>query len=287
MNHVQGSTDSLVKSFQHVSSLRTVKRIVSQWTRFGTPIYDQIVQAALQSFLPNLVRQSLHQHLLQYNIEPLSKHFLNHEIKRTKLDGKEYIEIHDVRVPVCTDADVNLIPEVVFFENPQQTKVIYEILKDYTLGYHCLLIGNQGVGKNKIADYILQILRLPRQYLQLHRDSTVQQLTTIPAFENGKLVAVDSPLVKAIVKGHILVLDEADKAPAHVLSVLKGLLQHKQLILNDGRKIIDDPSIKDANVIQMHPNFRMFVLANRPGFPFLGNDFYRELGDLFSRYNFK
>jgi len=26
----------------------------------------------------------------------------------------------------------------------------------------------------------------------------------------------------------------------------------------------------------------MFVLANRPGFPFLGNDFYREIGDVFS-----
>jgi hypothetical protein len=26
----------------------------------------------------------------------------------------------------------------------------------------------------------------------------------------------------------------------------------------------------------------MIVLANRPGFPFLGNDFYREIGDVFS-----
>ena len=25
----------------------------------------------------------------------------------------------------------------------------------------------------------------------------------------------------------------------------------------------------------------MFVLANRPGFPFLGNDFFGALGDLF------
>ena len=32
----------------------------------------------------------------------------------------------------------------------------------------------------------------------------------------------------------------------------------------------------------MHPNFRMIVLANRPGFPFLGNDFFREAGDCFS-----
>ena len=32
----------------------------------------------------------------------------------------------------------------------------------------------------------------------------------------------------------------------------------------------------------MHKDFRMFVLANRPGFPFLGNDFFASLGDLFS-----
>ena len=32
----------------------------------------------------------------------------------------------------------------------------------------------------------------------------------------------------------------------------------------------------------MHPDFRMMVLANRPGFPFLGNDFFAALGDLFS-----
>lgn len=28
----------------------------------------------------------------------------------------------------------------------------------------------------------------------------------------------------------------------------------------------------------IHPDFRMIVLANRPGFPFLGNDFFGTLG---------
>ena len=35
----------------------------------------------------------------------------------------------------------------------------------------------------------------------------------------------------------------------------------------------DSPS-----VIRCHPNFRMIVLANRPGFPFLGNDFFGAMG---------
>ena len=33
-----------------------------------------------------------------------------------------------------------------------------------------------------------------------------------------------------------------------------------------------------TNVIKAHPDFRMIVLANRPGFPFLGNDFFGSLG---------
>lgn len=32
------------------------------------------------------------------------------------------------------------------------------------------------------------------------------------------------------------------------------------------------------NVVVIHPDFRMMVLANRPGFPFLGNDFFGTLG---------
>lgn len=39
----------------------------------------------------------------------------------------------------------------------------------------------------------------------------------------------------------------------------------------------DSPSI-----IRCHPGFRMIVLANRPGFPFLGNDFFGAMGDIFS-----
>ena len=44
-----------------------------------------------------------------------------------------------------------------------------DMLKDYSLGEHLLLIGNQGVGKNKLADRFLHLLNCPREYLQLHR----------------------------------------------------------------------------------------------------------------------
>jgi hypothetical protein len=80
-----------------------------------------------------------------------------------------------------------------------------------------------------------------------------------------------------------LVIDEADKAPTYVTSVIRNLLEDGQMVLSDGRRIVSKPTegAEDVEIV-IHPNFRMLVLANRPGFPFLGNDFYREVGDVFS-----
>jgi len=77
--------------------------------------------------------------------------------------------------------------------------------------------GNQGVGKNKLADRLLQLLQRERQYIQLHRDTTVQGLTLTPSLVDGVVVWEDSPLVKAVREGHVLVVDEADKAPLEVI----------------------------------------------------------------------
>ena len=78
-------------------------------------------------------------------------------------------------------------------------------------------------------------------------------------------------------------MDEADKAPLHVTCILKTLVESGEMMLSDGRRIVSKPDFfNDDNVIKMHPDFRMIVLANRPGFPFLGNDFFASLGDLFS-----
>jgi len=51
----------------------------------------------------------------------------------------------------------------------QHLAVMEDMLKDFLLGEHLLLVGNQGVGKNKIVDRFLFLLNRPREYLQLHR----------------------------------------------------------------------------------------------------------------------
>lgn len=155
---------------------------------------------------------------------------------------------------------------------------------DLMLSSPILLIGNQGVGKNKITDYFLQTIRRPRVYMQLHRDTTVQSLTVQSTVVAGKLNFEDSPLVKAVKEGLVLVVDEADKAPLHVIAILKSLLDSGYLYLSDGRRIQPQGAqlLPDGKSIEIHPDFRIIMLANRPGFPFLGNDLFGVLGDLFA-----
>ncbi|KJH40798.1 hypothetical protein DICVIV_13242, partial [Dictyocaulus viviparus] len=54
------------------------------------------------------------------------------------------------------------------------------------------------------------------------------------------------------------------------------------LLLGDGRRIQPAGACSFDRSISLHPEFRIIMLANRPGFPFLGNDLFGVLGDLFS-----
>lgn len=187
-------------------------------------------------------------------------------------------------MPVHNAHEKMKVPDVLFYDNVQHMVVMEDMLKDFVLGEHLLLVGNQGVGKNKIVDRFLHLLNRPREYIQLHRDTTVQSLTLQPTVKGGLIVYEDSPLVKAVKLGHILVVDEADKAPTNVTCILKTLVENGEMILADGRRIVADAANVDGreNLVAIHPDFRMLALANRPGFPFLGNDFFGTLGDIFS-----
>merc|ERR1719387_3320186 len=92
---------------------------------------------------------------------------------------------------------------------------------------------------------MLGLLRCEREYVQLHRDTTVQSLTLAPTLREGVVVWEDSPLVRAVRTGRCLVVDEADKAPLEVVCVLKALCEDGELTLLDGRTIVrpDDPRL--------------------------------------------
>ena len=44
--------------------------------------------------------------------------------------------------------------------------------------------------------------------------------------------------MRAVKLGHVLVVDEADKAPTHVTCILKTLVESGEMHLADGRRIV-------------------------------------------------
>nr|XP_056718077.1 von Willebrand factor A domain-containing protein 8 [Euleptes europaea] len=244
-----------------------------------------INKACLSRFLPNLAASALRKNLLDCGIHASPADTENTDEKALNCEiNSGILRIGAASIPVHNPNERMKVPDVLFYENTQHMMVMEDMLKDFLLGEHLLLVGNQGVGKNKIVDRFLHLLNRPREYLQLHRDTTVQSLTLQPSVKDGLVVYEDSPLVKAVKFGHILVIDEADKAPTNVTCILKTLVESGEMILSDGRRLIANPANVNGrkNVIVIHPDFRMIVLANRPGFPFLGNDFFGTLGDIFS-----
>jgi MoxR-like ATPase len=216
----------------------------------------------------------------------------------TPTAGLLQLRIGDITTPITPPQNPQLVPDVQFFEIPSHTLVLRSMLKDFLLGEHLLLMGPQGVGKNKLTDHFVKLLQREREYIQLHRDTTVPTLTVNPSLEDGNIVWLDSPLVRAMKHGRVLVIDEFDKAPVEVVCVLKNLLEDGEMLLADGRRFVTSrsalyegardplaPSVEDDSeslVIRIDPGFQVIALANRPGYPFLGNDFFAEMGDVFA-----
>ncbi|KAI9345549.1 AAA domain-containing protein [Obelidium mucronatum] len=281
---LRNQPDESIRSLAAGLSTRQLIRCTRRMKLFPSDsLFEIITKAQLSQFLPSLMKEALERLLNESKIyKPVSsEENITYEIVNES--GCEVLRIGNVSHPISTSTNALLIPDVLFYDNPKQTIILREMLKDYILGEHLLLIGNQGVGKNKLVDKLLQLLRLPREYMQLHRDTTIHSLTSTPSIVDGVLVYEDSPLVRAAREGYILVVDEADKAPTHVTYILKSLVEDGEMVLSDGRRLVYTDSQHDG-VIPIHKNFRMFVLANRPGFPFLGNDFFGEIGDVFAAH---
>ncbi|CAI4226062.1 unnamed protein product [Auanema sp. JU1783] len=233
-----------------------------------------VEKGALSRFLPSITKTAFINSLEKLDVSDSSL-----DTKHGSLDQDIQTLRRDSHVKPEDEA---LVPNVLFYDNEQHVNIMRDMARDFQLGSHLLLIGNQGVGKNKVTDRFLNLINRPRLYIQLHRDTTVESLTIQCTVEQGVVKYEDSALVKAARAGHVLVVDEADKAPLHVIAVLKSLLDTGTLVLGDGRKLQPSSLPQNDRTIPLDPEFRMIMLANRPGFPFLGNDLFGVLGDLFS-----
>ena len=102
-------------------------------------------------------------------------------------DGAQSSSSCLLRCWISRPAQPALVPDIFFERIAAHTRVLRSMLLDWVAGEHLLLVGNQGVGKNRISDELLILMQREREYIQLHRDTTVQTLTLSPALEQGDL----------------------------------------------------------------------------------------------------
>jgi MoxR-like ATPase len=78
-------------------------------------------------------------------------------------DG-EYLRIGSVSAKKNVPAFPEKVPQTLFFPNDSQLLSMQKLLRDYVRKERAvLIIGNQGVGKNKIVDKFLEFMRLERE----------------------------------------------------------------------------------------------------------------------------
>ena len=261
LNHV--SMDGVAEKEALQLTMRKLKHICKRVERSPNELGRIINNTLMTSFLPEwdqgIIKKCLSKCQIEITNESNGNDVYDHNLTNALIESCK----REASNPL-------LVPNPRFQENPGQARSARDILEAHSVGEQALLItGYQGVGKNKIVDNLLLRLNCEREYIQLHRDSTIQSLMVTPSVENGMIVYHDSPLVRAAIHGRILVLDEADKAPVEVVALLKGLLEDGQLSLPDGRKLCQDET-SDSDIISIHQDFRIWVLTNPAGFPFHG-----------------
>ncbi|WFD43708.1 hypothetical protein MPSI1_002372 [Malassezia psittaci] len=269
-----------------------------------TDMYAMIWRNQLADFLPRTVRdlvkvmlletgivphgyEGTSQYIPPLQVAPPEIHSTEHTLSFRSLDShKSLLAVPQYDWQQYDPDGRSLIPNAhgSFFHNAQQSHLLYSLVQDMVvLKEHLLLMGAQGTGKNKIIDQALELLDRPREYIQMNRDSTVGELLQRAYLEDGQLRYSDSPLVRAVKLGRVIVVDEVDKCSASVSAVFKSLAERGELSLPDGRRVVPHGS-KARDAIQVHKDFRLVLLANRPGWPFLGNAFTDVIGEGFSCY---
>lgn len=264
------SNDPVIQNLSTSLSTRQLLRIAHRMSIYPSnesQTYEIVQKLFLAKFLPSLPRAALEK--ATESVEIIRQNQLVKSPKASISVENDILTIGSTKTKLYETKMSTKVPDIVFFDVPQHVQLMEQLLQDFLIGNHLLLVGNQGVGKNKLADRLLQLLNRPREYIQLHRDTTVQSLTTQSSVVDGRVVHQDSPLVKAVRMGHVLVVDEADKAPTNVTCILKTFVENGEMFLSDGRKICssEENGLQDRTPddIHMHPDFRMIVLANRPG----------------------
>lgn len=166
------------------------------------------------------------------------------------------------------------VPDTVIEEVAQNVDDLEWLAKDMVLGENILLIGEAGVGKNKIESYLAHLVRANLLVIGMSGETRVSDLLTYRSFgeeEEGRTGDTATLGLRALTDPDdrwMIVLDEANKAEPGVLVSFNDLLQDRVVRLPGGK----ESPVRASIFVNINPN--------RP--PYEVNDFSFEFMDRFA-----
>jgi MoxR-like ATPase len=138
-------------------------------------------------------------------------------------------------------------------ESMRQLLAAWLVIHDADLPMNPRLVGKPGVGKTTLAYAAAENLGREVYIMQATVDTRPEDLIVTPVIEGeGRLRYVASPLVSAMIRGGVCILDEGNRMSEKSWASLAPLL--------DNRRYVE--SIVAGLKIKAHPNFRIVATMN-------------------------
>jgi len=134
-----------------------------------------------------------------------------------------------------------------------QVLAAWLVVEEGDLPLNPRLTGRPGVGKTTLAYNAAKRLGKPTYIFQATMDTRPEDLIITPVIsENGSIKYVASPIVSAMIKGGVAIIDEANRMSEKSWASLAPLL--------DSRRYVE--SVVAGIKIYAHPEFRICVTMN-------------------------
>ena len=134
-----------------------------------------------------------------------------------------------------------------------QVLAAWMVIGDEDLPLHPRLVGKPGVGKTTLAYHAGRVLKRPVFLFQATMDTRPEDLIVTPVIsEAGKIKYMASPIVSAMVKGGVAIIDEGNRMSEKSWASLAPLM--------DSRRYVE--SIVAGIKIKAHRDFRLCTTMN-------------------------
>ncbi|MBN2059937.1 MAG: AAA family ATPase [Deltaproteobacteria bacterium] len=165
-------------------------------------------------------------------------------MEKVTIEGTDLFLAQPDEVPMRWVGQADLVTQVL---------AAWMVIDDEDLPLNPRLVGRPGVGKTTLAYHSGKVLKKPVYIFQATMDTRPEDLIVTPVItEGGKVRYMASPIVSAMVKGGIAVIDEGNRMSEKSWASLAPLM--------DRRRYVE--SIVAGIKINAHPDYRMCTTMN-------------------------